>query len=457
VIAATDLLVIAASYTLAALLRFTPDTLMAAATGFGGVAIAALLMAVWFAALSAAEAYSPKILLSKRDQIVRLLTASVFAWILTQLAAFLLKVPIPFESRLFALVSLPGVIVLLGIWRLGVIRPLAMRAYPRLARGEVLILGDGDRAARLVARRRSRAHGRLVRFESLADTSPGAAGRLVEEHGFSDVILAPSGLGSDEVFEVAFSCLDAGAEVHIISSYTEALTARATLGETDGAPAMRLRPGAPSGPEAWFKRVVDLAGAGFGLLLLSPLFAAISLAVKLSSPGPVLFRQQRIGRMGRAFTMLKFRTMVDGNDPRIHQEYVKSFIRDGASADVDEHGAKIYKLTADPRVTRVGGVLRGLSLDELPQLWNVLRGEMSLVGPRPCLPMEWRMYQPWQRRRLDALPGCTGLWQVTARSLVGLEEMVLLDLYYAHNGSPGRDLVLIAKTVPAMIRGRGGY
>jgi lipopolysaccharide/colanic/teichoic acid biosynthesis glycosyltransferase len=155
--------------------------------------------------------------------------------------------------------------------------------------------------------------------------------------------------------------------------------------------------------------------------------------------------------------MYKFRTMVDGNDQRIHENYLRAFIRDGAPATVAEDGTKIFKLTGDPRVTKVGAWLRSLSLDELPQLWNVLLGEMSLVGPRPCLPYEWNIYKPWQRRRLDVPPGCTGLWQVTGRSLVSFEEMVILDLHYAHHGSVASDLGLIFHTIPAMLRGRGGY
>ena len=147
--------------------------------------------------------------------------------------------------------------------------------------------------------------------------------------------------------------------------------------------------------------------------------------------------------------------MVAGNDPSIHREYLASYIRSGAPASVAADGTRIYKLTEDPRITPVGGWLRAFSLDELPQLWNVLIGEMSLVGPRPCLPY-MELCRPWQRRRLDVMPGCTGLWQVTARSHVAFEEMVILDLHYAHHGTVGRDLWLIAQTLPAMLRGGAG-
>jgi lipopolysaccharide/colanic/teichoic acid biosynthesis glycosyltransferase len=155
--------------------------------------------------------------------------------------------------------------------------------------------------------------------------------------------------------------------------------------------------------------------------------------------------------------MFKFRTMRDGNNPRDNHDYLRSFIREGKPAEVTEDGVMIFKPPRDPRVTTVGAWIRKLSLDELPQLYNVLLGDMSLVGPRPCMPYEWELYEPWQRRRLDVLPGCTGLWQVTGRSRVRFEDMVILDLYYAHHGTLLSDLGLIAQTIPVMAQGRGAY
>jgi lipopolysaccharide/colanic/teichoic acid biosynthesis glycosyltransferase len=220
---------------------------------------------------------------------------------------------------------------------------------------------------------------------------------------------------------------------------------------------MRLRRLDLGAPDAFFKRLIDVAGSSIGLVLLSPLFLVIALAVRLNSPGPVIYRQERVGRGGRRFHMYKFRTMVHGNDPRQCENYLRSFIRHGKPADIAKDGSPIYKPPRDPRVTRVGSWLRRLSLDELPQLYNTLIGDMSLVGPRPCLPYEWELYEPWQRRRLDVVPGCTGLWQVKARSRVRFEDMVVLDLYYAHHGTLLSDLKLIAQTIPAMILGRGAY
>ncbi len=453
-----DLLVVAVGYILSALLRYPLPTLLNAEGGPPTLALMSGAAIVWFAVLSTMEAYSPRVLLSGADQLVRVLAAVGPAWILTHLLAFVLKAKIPFESRLAAFVSLPAVAIALAGWRLIPARSVARRIYPRLARGSVLVLGDGERAERLArSRRLGDARPGMVIASSLAAISPEEVAKLVLDRGLSEVVIVPTGVPSEEVFDLAFACLDTGAEVQIVSNQLDVLSGRSTFGEFDGIPVMRLRRTDLSGPESLFKRAMDFGGASLGAMLLAPVFLLIAAAIKVSSPGPVLFRQDRVGRKGRRFTMYKFRTMVQDNDPKAHQEYVKSFIRDGAPAGVGADGVKIYKLRSDPRVTRIGAVLRALSLDELPQLWNVLRGEMSLVGPRPCLPLEWEMYRPWQRRRLDVIPGCTGLWQVTARSLVGFEEMVILDLFYAHNSSPGRDLLLIAKTIPAMIRGRGGY
>jgi lipopolysaccharide/colanic/teichoic acid biosynthesis glycosyltransferase len=203
------------------------------------------------------------------------------------------------------------------------------------------------------------------------------------------------------------------------------------------------------------KRALDIAGSLALLALLSPLLLLIAALVRLTSPGPVLFRQQRIGRMLRPFPMLKFRSMYVDADPRLHQDYVSRFIRKNAPASVGENG-QVFKLTADPRVTPLGRFLRRTSLDELPQLWNVLRGDMSLVGPRPPLAYEVAQYAPWHRRRLlEAKPGITGLWQVRGRSRTTFDEMVRLDLRYARRRSLWTDLKILLRTPAAVMSGKG--
>ena len=158
-----------------------------------------------------------------------------------------------------------------------------------------------------------------------------------------------------------------------------------------------------------------------------------------------------------SFHFFKFRSMVVDNDDQVHRAYLENLVRNGAEATLDRKGHKVYKLLDDPRVTPIGAFLRRTSLDELPQLWNIIKGEMSLVGPRPCLSYEWDLHKEWQKRRLDVTPGLTGLWQVTGRSRVPFEDMVLLDLYYIAHWSIGLDLELILRTVPVIFSGRGGH
>jgi len=203
------------------------------------------------------------------------------------------------------------------------------------------------------------------------------------------------------------------------------------------------------------KRGLDIVGSLAMLILLSPLFLLIACLVKLKSPGPVFYGQVRIGRHGNTFTMLKFRTMVANADPRLHQDYVKWFI--SAKAQHAEAGKPgLFKLTNDPRVTSIGRVLRMTSLDELPQFWNVLRGEMSLVGPRPPLPYELEQYKSWHYRRvLEAKPGITGPWQVSGRSRTTFDEMVRLDLRYAKTYSLWNDIRILLATPAAVFSGKG--
>jgi lipopolysaccharide/colanic/teichoic acid biosynthesis glycosyltransferase len=202
------------------------------------------------------------------------------------------------------------------------------------------------------------------------------------------------------------------------------------------------------------KRVLDVVGSVALLILLSPLLLLIALLVKSRSAGPLLFGQTRIGEGMKPFTMLKFRTMYTGADQTLHREYVTRFIKSGS--EPPEPGSVVYKITADPRVTPVGRFLRKTSLDELPQLWNVLRGEMSLVGPRPPLAYEVEQYQAWHCRRVvDAKPGITGLWQVAGRSRTTFDEMVRLDLRYARTCSLWTDVKILLATPRAVISGKG--
>jgi lipopolysaccharide/colanic/teichoic acid biosynthesis glycosyltransferase len=205
------------------------------------------------------------------------------------------------------------------------------------------------------------------------------------------------------------------------------------------------------------RRGADLAGAVFGLVALSPVMLGIALLIKLSSPGPVLFRQRRVGRNGKEFCFLKFRTMYHQCDQNLHRDYVTRLIEKRAET-YEADGACYYKLVQDPRVTPLGKFLRTTSLDELPQFINVLKGEMSLVGPRPPIGYEVERYQTWQLRRiLEAKPGITGLWQVCGRSCTTFDEQVRLDLQYVENQSLWLNVRIMAQTFRAVFSTRGAF
>ncbi|MCM3872391.1 MAG: sugar transferase, partial [Pyrinomonadaceae bacterium] len=202
-------------------------------------------------------------------------------------------------------------------------------------------------------------------------------------------------------------------------------------------------------------RVSDIVIAVLALALLSPLWLIVAVLIKWNSPGPIFFKQERVGMDGRIFLVYKFRTMLVDSDHTIHQEYQRVFIAGLAEANLGDAERPTYKLPADPRITRVGRWLRRTSLDEVPQLFNVLLGDMSVVGPRPPIPYEVEAYELAHRKRLDMKPGLTGLWQVSGRNRLPFDEMVRLDLFYIENWSLLLDLKIILRTALVIFRGDG--
>jgi lipopolysaccharide/colanic/teichoic acid biosynthesis glycosyltransferase len=204
------------------------------------------------------------------------------------------------------------------------------------------------------------------------------------------------------------------------------------------------------------KRLLDICAATVGLIIAMPFAAVIALLIKITSPGPVLFRQTRVGKDGREFLFYKFRSMRVGNDDSCHREYIKLFI-EGRDEELKklQGGSQMYKMTSDDRITFIGKFLRRTSLDELPQLINVLRGEMSMVGPRPHLPYEVELYKDWHKRRLKGYPGITGWWQIHGRSRVPFDEAVRMDIWYIEHQSLVLDLRIMFRTITKAIVGRG--
>lgn len=201
------------------------------------------------------------------------------------------------------------------------------------------------------------------------------------------------------------------------------------------------------------KRVLDVCLAMFSILLFGALMLAIAVGIRISSPGPILYRQKRIGKNGVPFDMFKFRSMQVKNNPDLHRQYVQKLIRE--NTEPRSLGKNNLKIDGDPRITGLGKYLRKFSLDELPQFFNVLKGDMSIIGPRPSLPYEYEVYEEWHKQRLTALPGITGPWQVLAHNTVPFDEMVSIDLEYIRSMNLWLDLKIIFLTPIEMIRGRG--
>jgi exopolysaccharide biosynthesis polyprenyl glycosylphosphotransferase len=268
---------------------------------------------------------------------------------------------------------------------------------------------------------------------------------IVAKLPVDEVILAVDRGELDQLEDVFLFCEEVGVKTRLILDFFPHVLARVELEELDGTPLLTFTTTPGNEVALVVKRTLDVVlSALLGVLALVPL-AISALLIKLTSSGPVLFRQTRCGLNGRPFTLLKLRTMVADAESRLAEV-----------AHLNEHDGPVFKAANDPRVTLVGRLFRRFSLDELPQLWNVFKGEMSLVGPRPPLPEELARYQRWHRRRLSMKPGVTGLWQVSGRNeIADFEEWMALDLAYIDNWSLSLDMKILARTVPAVLTGRG--
>lgn len=269
--------------------------------------------------------------------------------------------------------------------------------------------------------------------------------RLLHDQAIERVILCAAGVPAAKVQAVVRACETEGVEVWMVPDVPVSERARLEPDVLAGEAMIRYCSTPRPSWQLAAKRGIDLVGAAIGLLLLGPLvLLPTAIAIRVTSPGPILFRQKRCGRYGQVFEMLKFRSMV-----------VDAEQRRGDLEGANEQTGPVFKMKHDPRVTPVGRIIRKLSIDELPQLWNVLRGDMSLVGPRPALPSEVAKYRPWQRRRLSITPGLTCTWQVSGRNRIGFERWVEMDLEYIDRWSLAADLKLLAKTIPVVATGYG--
>ncbi|HEX8457561.1 MAG TPA: sugar transferase [Pyrinomonadaceae bacterium] len=280
----------------------------------------------------------------------------------------------------------------------------------------------------------------------------------IRETAANEVIVADASVSGDLLFDVMIRVgRRRGVEFRIAPSLFNCLPRKTEIDQIGAMPMIQLFREPLSSTARVVKRGMDILVASLALAVLAPLWLIIAALIKLDSPGGVFYKQERVGMDGRIFLFLKFRTMQTGADDAVHRDYQRKFIAGQAETNLGDAVRPVYKLRTDPRVTRVGRVLRRLSLDELPQLLNVLRGDMSVVGPRPPIPYEVEAYELWHRKRLDMKPGLTGLWQVSGRNRLSFEEMVRLDLFYIENWSLLLDIKIILRTLPVMLRGDNAY
>jgi exopolysaccharide biosynthesis polyprenyl glycosylphosphotransferase len=331
-----------------------------------------------------------------------------------------------------------------------VLRSLGARRYALLA-------GSGENVARLRTALGSGRSGIDYEFVGAVAPSPEGVGlpvlgdvpdlpAVLDRERVDELIVTDSDFGERELLEIVDHAHRRGVDVRIAPKATELLTSRVEFVPGQGIPLFELRPPAFIGMDWVVKRGFDLVVSGVVLLAGLPVWLAIAAAVKLSSRGPVLYRDRRVGLGEQEFGMLKFRTMRA--DAAVQQAELE------ASNEAD---GPLFKIREDPRVTGVGAFLRRFSLDEVPQLWNILRGEMSLVGPRPLPLRDYERLEAWHRKRYLVLPGVTGLWQISGRSNLGFDDLVRLDFYYLENWSLMLDVSILVKTVPAVLAGRGAY
>jgi undecaprenyl-phosphate galactose phosphotransferase len=274
---------------------------------------------------------------------------------------------------------------------------------------------------------------------------------LINNHDVDEILIVIDNISYERLLEILDTCKSLDVNVRLASELFDVVVKKVSTEKYADFPVVDVSPRINNTINLFMKRFFDILAAGIGIVFLSPIFLTIAFFIKLSSKGPILFYQTRVGKNGRSFQMYKFRSMyLSKDDDEERKKMMIEFMKK------DAHDASGQKIINAKRVTTIGQIIRKTSLDELPQLFNVVRGEMSLVGPRPCLPYEYENYAEWQKRRLSVIPGCTGVWQVAGRSNVSFKDSVVLDLYYINNMSPWLDLQILFKTIPVILFARGG-
>ena len=421
---------------------------------------------IWIVIFQHFNLYKINVFMTTVEQIIAIVKALIYGLIGMIVASFFIKGMDWVDSRAVIVYFIGFSFFSLTIFRTVIFRKLfQLAAQKKILRHKVLIIGT-DETAKMVAVEMDLDESHGFEVVGFADDSLKKGAKvfedlcvvgkisqlnaLVKEYEIEDVIIAQSEITHEKLLELVDKAKATKANVRLASDVYKIIPEKVFVERFMGVPVVLMPQNYDNRLFGVYKRVFDFVFAALALLFLAIPFLIIAALIKFTSKGAVFYHTTRIGKDGKPFKFYKFRTMYLNNDDSIHREFVSEFIKEGKDA-------RIKKITDDPRVTKVGKFLRKTSVDELPQLFNVLRGEMSLVGPRPCLPYEWEQYDEWHRRRFSVIPGCTGLWQVSGRSAVDFNDMVILDLFYIDNMSPLLDLKIIFKTIPVMLLAKGGY
>lgn len=410
--------------------------------------------------------YKLNVFLTRSRQTVLIVKSMVYGIFVVVISSFFMKLPLITDSRLLIAIFFHTAIALLFVTRVLILYHLYVKVLSKnVFRTKILILGAG-RSGQYFAQKImfENVHGAEIAGFVDDNIDVGTvvfSGKkvlgsskelesLMENYKFDEIVICINKIEYDRLMVLIDKCKQLNVSVKVTSDLFGIIPEKIFSEHYENIPVLDVSTKVNLSFYSFIKRGIDYLGAGLGILILSPFYVIAGLIIKLTSKGPVIHKQVRIGKNGKAFNFYKFRSMkvISGEDVDRAKKMIE-FMKSG-------NGNGAEKIVNDSRITPIGKFLRKYSLDEMPQLFNVLMGDMSLVGPRPCLPYEYENYDTWQKRRLTVLPGCTGLWQVSGRSNVNFNDSVIMDLYYISNVTPWLDMQLIFKTIPVMVFARGG-
>ncbi len=408
--------------------------------------------------------YKPKVYSTGIMQFAQLLRALLINALVLIAVLFFLRQEWILHSRTNLFLFIVSSLLFLSLFRILLFRKLLLPAIAGIGVRRILLVGTSLEARELLAQSAS-GKGQPFQVVAVVDQngmfSSEVGGAMVMKavpllrefvvaNNIHEVVVAENDLPYEVVVRLITEAGETGVPIHLLSDHFKVVQQRVTKSTSEflNVTGASISHGMHGFYASYLKRLVDIVSASIGLILLSPFLATIAIVIKRSGKGPLFYHTDVVGQGGRIFRWYKFRTMYLGQNDEIHREHVAQHIRIGSRPT--------GKLESDLRVTPIGRWLRKHSLDELPQLWNVIHGDMSLVGPRPCLPYEFEQYANWHKERFTTRPGMTGLWQVSGRSSVSFNDMVILDLYYIHNISLWLDTAIILRTVGVVLTGKGG-